>query len=68
MKHLDCPSMYAHTLVDPGDGAAGAPHPKGSRFFHFDTQIFRNVTASGVGPPLRYGVDRNVNICLKNIK
>ena len=25
--------------------------PQGSRFFHFDIQIFRNVAASGVGAP-----------------
>ena len=39
-----------YTVADPG-GAAGARPPYGSRFFRFDTQIFRNVDASGVGAP-----------------
>ena len=38
-----------------GSTLADAQHmpPQGSRFFHFDTQKFRNVTASGVHAPLR---------------
>ena len=38
------------TVADPGGRCRRAP-PYGSRFFHFDIQIFRNVAASGVGPP-----------------
>ena len=32
-------------------GTTGTCPPSGSRFFHFDIQIFRNVAASGVGAP-----------------
>ena len=39
-------------VADPG-GVPPARAPQGSRFFHFDIQIFRNVAASGVGAPLR---------------
>ena len=40
----------SEAVADPG-GAAGM-HPHGSRFFHYDIQIFRNVVTSGVGVPL----------------
>ena len=39
-------------MADLGGGpGACPPTPQGSRFFHFDIQSFRNVTASGVAPP-----------------
>ena len=34
-------------------GSKGGRAPQGSRFFRFDIQNFRNVTASGVHAPLR---------------
>ena len=41
---------WTSALADPG-GAAGAPPPQGSRFFHFDIQIFQNVAILEVGAP-----------------
>ena len=37
--------------------ATTPPPPQGSRFFRFDIQNFRNVTASGVDAPLREILD-----------
>ena len=44
------PRKSAWPLADLG-GVPGARPPYGSRFFHFDIQNFRNVTASGVHAP-----------------
>ena len=47
-----------NTAIDPIGRSRGRtqcvtspPPPKGPSFFHFDTQIFRNVAVSGVNPP-----------------
>ena len=40
-----------NALADLGGPARRTPPPQGSRFFHFDIQNFRNVTALGV--PMR---------------
>ena len=51
--------MHWYTPSDgntPSGRSRGVPlahAPHGSRFFHFDIQIFQNVAASGVGAPLR---------------
>ena len=38
-------------MADPGGAPPARAPPHGSRFFHFDIQIFRNIAASGVGAP-----------------
>ena len=51
------PVIGHYSLEDLGGCARRTPPPpKGSRFFRFDIQNFRNVTASGVhAPPTRSG-------------
>ena len=44
------------SLADLGGVPGTRSPPQGPRFFRFDTQNFRNVTASGVGIP-SYEVD-----------
>ena len=43
------------TLIIGGSRGHHWHTPQGSRFFHFDIQILRNVAASGVGAPYKVG-------------
>ena len=57
--HKELQSEHDHAIYFIG-GSRGAcrvhaPPPQGSRFFRFDIQSFRNVTALGVIAPLLRG-------------
>ena len=48
-------------------GAPPARAPQGSRFFHLDIQILRNVATSGVGAPYEVGAPHEVGTPLREI-
>ena len=53
LTHID---THTHTHIGGSRGCADTP-PQGPRLFQFNVQNFRNVSASGVGAPLREILD-----------